>query len=302
MTVHVSLISILYIILLLCIIYILYNYIILKWCTLFGSICYDTLLKWIQVVSKDNYFMNYGYWDKPNMNLFDANKSLANLILEKSGALDKKNIKILDVGCGYGEQDFEWISKLDKSTINAVDISESQIKIASEKCKQLKLHSRLFFDTCDAMLINKKYANNEFNIILSVESAFHYSNRPLFFKGVHDVLQKDGTFVICDIVLNESYNSKIMDRLFLRIFSDFLHFPTINHIKSKEWEKSITDSGLKITESIDITDNTFDPYYKNFCNEYIKNKQLPSWITSYLCAFFKNVQPFSYKVAVCRKE
>jgi ubiquinone/menaquinone biosynthesis C-methylase UbiE len=216
--------------------------------------------------------------------------------------LKKKNVKILDVGCGYGEQDFEWISQLDPSNkIIAIDISDKQIKLAKEKCIRSSLESRLLFDKCDAMLINKKFANKEFNTILSVESAFHYSDRPRFFQSVYDTLEDNGTFVICDIVLQDKYKAGILNSGFLRIFSDFLNIPSQNLIRSSEWEKSIRDSGLEIVECIDITDNTFKPYYNNFFHKYMENTGMPCIIASTMYKFFAYVQPFSYKVAVCTK-
>jgi cyclopropane fatty-acyl-phospholipid synthase-like methyltransferase len=245
--------------------------------------------------------MNYGYWNTSDT-LLKANKSLINLILEKSRLLDKKNVKLLDVGCGYGEQDFEWISQLDPSNkITAIDISDTQIKLAKEKCIRSGLQTRLFFDKGDAMLINKKFANKEFNTILSVESAFHYSDRIRFFQSVYDTLEDNGTFVICDIVLQDNYKPGILNSGFLHIFSDFLKIPSQNLIRSSEWEKSIKDTGLEIVECIDITDKTFKPYYNNFFHKYMENTGMPSIIASTMYNFFAYVQPFSYKVAVCTK-
>jgi ubiquinone/menaquinone biosynthesis C-methylase UbiE len=234
--------------------------------------------------------------------LLKANKSLIHLILEKSELLGKNNVKILDVGCGYGEQDFEWITKLDPTnTITAIDISESQIKLAKEKCIRSNLESRLFFEKGDAMLLNKKFADKEFNTILSVESAFHYSDRPRFFQAVYDTLEENGTFVMCDIILNDMYTPGILNSIFLRIFSDFLNIPSQNLIKSNEWEKTITDTGLKIVECIDITDNTFKPYYNNFFHKYMSYYGIPSVLATSLYNFFAYTQPFCYKVIVCKK-
>jgi cyclopropane fatty-acyl-phospholipid synthase-like methyltransferase len=267
-----------------------------------GHIHYDIYLKnFIQVVSKDNFFMNYGYWDTADT-LLQANISLIHAILIKSGALRKKHINILDVGCGYGEQDFNWIQLLDiTNTITAVDISETQIAFAKEKCNIAGLESRLFFDQCDAMLLHNKFSKNSFNTILSVESAFHYSDRSRFFQSVYDILEDNGTFVICDIILHEQYKPGFCNGLFLRIFSDFLKIPSCNLIKVKEWETSISDSGLEILECIDITDKTFKPYYKNFFHNYMEYYGMPSAIASNIYDFFAYVQPFSYVVAVCRK-
>ena len=303
MTLHFSFMFFIYMFVFAVILTCVYRTIIDTWLSKNGIISYDYLLKnFIQVVSKNNFFMNYGYWSSPEMDLLQANKALINLIIEKSGLIEKNNVKILDVGCGYGEQDFEWANILHESNIiTAIDISKTQINLAQEKCKRSKLDSRIFFEHTDALFINKKYANGEFNTVISVESAFHYSDRKQFFKAVYDVLEENGTFVICDIILNDSYNGGILHRSLLRTFSDFLHIPKINLIKGKEWEKNLLDSGFKIIESINITDKTFNPYYKNFFDKYIENYSLPSYISNGLYGIFSYLQPFSYMVAVCKK-
>jgi hypothetical protein len=64
------------------IIYITYNHVIDTWFSDKGEISYDTLIKQIQTVSKDNYFMNYGLWGSqgsqgsPGFDLKDANTRL----------------------------------------------------------------------------------------------------------------------------------------------------------------------------------------------------------------------------------
>ena len=309
--VHISLMTLIYIILIAFLVYYIYSSVIEYWFTKNGEISYEFFMNYaIQKVSKGNYFMNYGLWSgvssgvsSSTENLYTANKALVSYMLEKSGVLDKKDAKILDVGCGYGEQDFFWMSKLDKTnTLKAVDISAEQIKSAAEKCKRSDFASRLSFEVCDAMLLKSKFNDGEFDTVLSVESAFHYSNRPQFFQHVHDILKSGGTFVISDIVINDSYKPGILNSSFLRTFSDFLHVPSVNHVKSAVWEKTIKDSGLAIVECIDITDKTFNPYYKHFFDTYAKNNGLPPIIGSSAYKFLEYVQPFSYKIAVCKKD
>jgi SAM-dependent methyltransferase len=81
-----------------------------------------------------------------------------NFLFEKSELLNKKNMNILDVGCGYGEQDVEWRGKLDKSCkIKAIDISEKQISYAIEKNKDKDIR----FEIGDAMEIDKNYYDTD---------------------------------------------------------------------------------------------------------------------------------------------
>jgi 2-polyprenyl-3-methyl-5-hydroxy-6-metoxy-1,4-benzoquinol methylase len=278
-----------------------YNYILRKYFVVNDTIVYDTFLKhFIQVVSKDNFFMNYGLWDDEHNDLFTANTHLANFIFEKTNKLlvPNKNVSILDVGCGYGVQDLTWSKMLsDESKIIAVDISETQIAYANEKRKQQNISdTKLCYETCDAMKLTDKYSAEQFDAVISLESAFHYSDRPKFFKNVHSIIKKDGVFAISDIMLNTG--NGLFNNLFLKIFSDFLHIPKQNLVGVIEWKQQLQKAGFDIVEYNDITSQTFAPYYKHFIYTYCKNKGLPDCFASVLNNIFQNTQPFAYSVAM----
>lgn len=248
------------------------------------KISYDYLLKhWIQHVSPNNYFMNYGYWKKSNT-LKQANTSLVRYILKKSRCHLKKNMRILDVGCGYGAQDFYWIQKLHPTTnLTAIDISTTSIQYAQQKYS----HPRIQFQTGDAMKIAHHFHNMD--LIFSVESAFHYSNRNDFFNQVRKVLAPNGTFIIGDIVIRDS---SLCTYAMILFFKKLLNIPYNNLVNAGTWENNIRNAGLTIVESKDITDFTFIPYYNYFFD------QLGSTMLKYI---FTTVQPFSYRIAVCKK-
>ena len=287
-----------FLIILILVLFIIYNIIIYKYFRNNGNISYDILLtNFIHNVSENNYFMNYGLWDNNNDSLLKANENLVNFVFDKSKLLNKKDLNILDVGCGYGDQDLIWSKKLDPSCkLTAIDISDKQISFAKQK------NSTIIFDICDAMLIDKKYKSSSFDTIISLESAFHYSDRPKFLNNVNTLLKDNGTFIITDIMLksDNSYKSSITTNIFIKLFSDFLHIPSQNLISSDEWEKQML-SEFNIIESYDITEQTFKPYYNHFMREYIKYLNLPCIFSEMLANFFNSVQPFSYRVAVLNK-
>lgn len=260
-------------------------------------ISYNVLLKnYIQNVSKNNYFMNYGLWDDKINDLAEANKNLIDFVFKKIDLTDKPNLDILDVGCGYGEQDIELLKRLDKSCkITAVDISEEQIYYAMKK------NSDVDFDICDATYIDLKYKNKLFDRIISLESAFHYLKRDLFFKNVNKLLKDNGKFIITDIMLNNLYPESIINKIFVYFFSQVLCIPEQNLITSNEWDNQLS-SELNVEESIDITEQTFNPYYRHFMTNYFKNNNCPDWIGNLLSTFFCSNQPFVYKVVVCTKK
>ena len=286
-----------------------YYNIINKYCrTSENNIIYDYYLKnCIQFVSENNYYMNYGFWDNTNITLNKANKNLCNFIYEKGKLNDYDKFAILDVGCGYGVQDVLWSKKISNiSNLIAVDISKKQIKYANKKLRkyaklQKKIQNKITYIECDAHNLLDKFANNKFNRIISLESAFHYNNRAKFFKNVSNLLTNDGIFVISDIVV-KNINNSLLQKLFIKIASDFLCIPEKNLITFDKWKNEIEKNDLCIIETYNITDKTFNSYYSYFFKTYIKKKKLPTILYSILYHIFNTIQPFDYIVAVCKKQ
>lgn len=81
------------------------------------------------------------------------------------------------------------------------------------------------------------YFNKLFNVIFSIESAFHYTNRPQFFNNASKLLKKNGVFVISDIVLKNTQDTTLANSAFLRIASDLLCIPQQNWITTNQWQQ-----------------------------------------------------------------
>ena len=276
---------------------ILYKWFIKKYTLKNNIISYDYFIKLIRVVDPSTHLMNYGLWDTEHNTLSKATINLINFIFNKAD-LKKTDTNILDIGCGYGEQDMELAKMIDDtSTITAVDISDKQIAWANKNCSRKNIK----FDSCDAMEVDKKYDKEIFDTIFSIESAFHYNSRPKFFKNVNFLLKDTGTFVIADIALREPYNkTPILSSIFIKIFSDFFHIPKQNLISTEEWLNQLSNE-LKIVEIIDITEKTFKPHYRHWVKTYFENKNLPLFLADIFIKLLISIQPFTYTVAVCKK-
>jgi cyclopropane fatty-acyl-phospholipid synthase-like methyltransferase len=240
--------------------------------------------------------MNYGLWTENVSTLEEANTQLVNFVFHKSELSNQSNLNILDIGCGYGEQDMVWLKQMDATNrITAVDISEEQIYSAMKK------NSTIQFDLCDAAYIGLKYRNQTYDRIISLESAFHYPERSVFFKQVNHLLKENGKFIITDIMLNPCYNTNGITNILLYIFADVLCIPVKNLITEEEWDKQIS-SELNIKESMNLSDKTFQPYYTYFMKHYCKHHNYPDWVGHALSDFFCTYQPFLYKIAICTKK
>lgn len=264
---------------------------------------YEQLVELIKNVKCNNTsnYMNYGYWNKDNMNLYKANKKLCKQIFKK-GELDKVE-SILDVGCGYGEQDFYWKKKTN-AKINAIDINKKSIK----KANKVNIDENIIFETGNACKLN--FDNESFDRVVNLESGFHYNPREEFLKESYRVLKKGGKLVVADILYNED-NIDIFNVLNRNAFGKVFDIPECNKISITQFKEQLKKIGYSVKIE-DITDKTFKPYYSYFFNniECPDNFILPKWIFNIMrisCGFYINTicdgtNGFKYIIAVCEKK
>jgi len=108
--------------------------------------------------------MNYGLWDENNNTLKKANKNLCNFIFEKAHLNSVDTFNILDVGCGYGKQDFLLHNMLSSSSkIVALDLSKKQVDFANKYRKKKKISKKqLKFIEGDAHCLTDYFECNKY--------------------------------------------------------------------------------------------------------------------------------------------
>ena len=95
----------------------------------------------------------------------DANTALCQLLI-KNGKLNKSK-KILDVGCGFGQQDLTWYDCNDDKenvSIQGIDIEEAHVKEAQRLIRTNGLSDKIKFDLGNACRL--KYKDNSFDTVI----------------------------------------------------------------------------------------------------------------------------------------
>lgn len=290
-----------------------YKFIILK--CLFkknNTVSYEYLRKPLNRVS-NNYYMNYGLWLNENDTLATANKNLigyiSTLILNNLSPEAHHNIFILDVGCGYGEQDMDCMKHLEKKIkniyIEAIDIGKPQIDFAIEnRAKNQISEKNLIFKVGDATELQNVYKPAQFDVLLSIETAFHYKNRNDFFKSISPILKPNGLFIICDIVLSQPLaliKTNFRKHFILNRFIDALDIPQVNLIDANEFKENLEEH-FEIVEFNNMTNKVFTPFYTYFWRAYLKSYHMPDYVIKIITNLFIHHQPFNYVFAVCKKK
>lgn len=141
-------------------------------------------------------YRNMGYWREHPATLDEACAAMVDLL--GAAARLSSGDRVLDVGCGFGEQDVRWLSLHAPRHITAIDIVPSHIKAARERVAKLGLGDRIDLRVASATKL--PFAADTFDKVIALECALHFVNRTDFFHEVRRVLAPGGLLAIADPV------------------------------------------------------------------------------------------------------
>lgn len=124
-------------------------------------------------------------------------------LIFNNAKLNDLSIKnVLEVGCGYGNHYQIWNSELSTNTslrLTAIDINSDAVDKLNQPAVSILYPFVKEVRLCSAA----KMPEEQFDAIMSVESAFHYPDRSVFFKDCYQRLRENGRLVITDIICDE---------------------------------------------------------------------------------------------------
>lgn len=174
-------------------------------------------------------FMNYGYADEKMIlklnqedEFYRYNIQLYNKLIDKICITDKK---VLEIGCGRGGGIYFYNKYYHVSELTGIDITKQAINY----CKRTYPQDNVTFVLGDAQ--NLPFEDNQFDVVINLESSNNYANQAMFFKEVYRVLKPQGYFAYADI--------RKKDEL-------------------KKWSHMLTQLHLELIDKEDITHNVIE--------------------------------------------
>jgi 2-polyprenyl-3-methyl-5-hydroxy-6-metoxy-1,4-benzoquinol methylase len=202
---------------------------------------YDAMNNALKKISGDYTMLHYPLHVKDTDDFPRAQENLTRYCLSFIEPIKGK--KVLEVGCGNGVQTKFIHEHYQPGTITGLDLNDGNIRIANQEKERRQFYTIQFLvDNAQDM---KNIPDNSFDVVVNIESAFHYPDKTAFLKELKRVLVPGGTYLIADILTTRKkyegyragWNSKMI-----------LHHWTLN-----QYISGIEKAGLELVRQEDIT-------------------------------------------------
>jgi len=203
---------------------------------------YEVMNHALKRVNNDDFTMlHYPLYINKSDTFLQAQENLTNHCISMIDILENKTI--LEIGCGNGVQTKYILNKYKPKSITGIDLNEENIKIANREKERRGIKNAHFY-VDDAQQLSK-FEDDSIDVIINIESAFHYPDKPLFLKQLFRVLKPGGHFLIADILTSHNKN-----KWFKKSWKKKMVF---HHWDQKKYETELAKAKLKITRFEDIT-------------------------------------------------
>jgi ubiquinone/menaquinone biosynthesis C-methylase UbiE len=202
---------------------------------------YESMNLALKRLNNEHTMLHYPLYVKESDSFMQAQKNLTDYCI--SLLLPIKNKKILEIGCGNGVQALYIYTNYNPFSITGIDLNKANIKIANYE-RDLANKDNVRFLVDDAQNL-KQIPSDSVDVLLNIESAFHYPDKPAFIKEVKRVLKPGGQFLIADILSTRKKREG-----FMKIWGK----PMVHHFwNRKRYDEEFLKSELVISYIEDIT-------------------------------------------------
>lgn len=202
---------------------------------------YESMNMALKRLDNEYTMLHYPLYAKESDSFFQAQKNLTDYCISLLDPI--KNKVILEIGCGNGVQALYINANYFPLMITGIDINNANIEIANKEKDRTNTQNVKFLAGNAQNLSH--ISSNSVDVLINIESAFHYPDKPAFLKEINRVLIPGGQYLIADILTNRVKKDGLMK---------FWGKSMVYHFWNKEqYEEEFLKSELVIHYSEDIT-------------------------------------------------
>ena len=193
-----------------------------------------------------SYAMHFGYWDEKVKN-FSQSLERENEILAEMAKIKGSDV-VLDAGCGVGGSSI-FLAKKFGCKVVGITLSKKQAEQAIRNAERNGVESNTEFLVMD--FENMTFPDKTFDVVWTIESICHASNKKKFIEGVNRILKPNGRLIIAEsFAVKKDYEDKEKG-----IMQKWLSGWGINFLETVEnFKKYLANTGFQKISFLDITD------------------------------------------------
>lgn len=206
-------------------------------------------------LAEQSLYLNLGYWETAHT--YDSACEAMARLLGDAAQLNAEDA-ILDAGFGFADQDIYWVEQFSPRRIVGLNITPLQVDIAQQRVTGRGLDQRILLHHGSATHMPCQSA--QFDKVMALEAAFHFSTREDFFREAHRVLKPGGRLAVADIIPLTVSPHDLRNRVAEYIGRSFWQIPQDNIYPRDVYVDKLRLAGFEHVQVCSVREHVYRPF------------------------------------------